>query len=93
MGATRPTLLTARIEVTAIAMMRRMEAGPKGGRLAARERGLKEGPTEGPSWPAGLQAGGDGSIWKTSFTLTNQCLKAKQTHSEHSRGFFFPFQV
>lgn len=47
MGATRPTLLTARIEVTAIATMRQMEAGPKGGSLAARERGLKERPTEG----------------------------------------------
>lgn len=41
-------------------------------------------PAAGPSWPAGLQAGGDGSIWKASFALTNQCLKAKQSHSEHS---------
>lgn len=67
------------------ALARRVEAGPKEGCLAAREAGLKERPAAGPSWPAGLLAGGNWSIWKASFTLTNQCSKAKQSHSEHSQ--------
>ena len=61
---------------------------PEAGRLAAREAGLERGPQRGPSWPAGLLAAPARNIWKASPTLTNRCLKARQSHSEHGRVFF-----